>query len=197
MDVSNAVLRLQRGDLSALDEIFDAYASSAIRTAYLITRSQDFAEDAVQEAFIQVIRKVSTLRDPSCFRAWFFQIVVNSARRVRRQGSRFRLFDREPDDCPDLTAPVPEDLALNAEEVNQIRVAIGSLREAHREPLILRYFTGLSEAEVAQILGVPQGTVKSRLHAARRLLHEQLTGNRQPRPVLPGRSTDCCPESKG
>lgn len=175
LNEADAVRRLQRGDQSAFDDLYGLHAGAAVRTAYLITRNQTSAEDAVQEAFVQVLRNVSSLRDVASFRSWFYRIVVNAAKRLVRSGSVQTVpLDLENHDKADATAPAPDELALSGEEVERLRAAIGELNEAHRVPVFLRYFTGLSEQEIAQALDLPPGTVKSRLHTARRLLQERL-----------------------
>lgn len=169
------VRRLQAGDRSALNLLYSTYAEAAIRTAFLITRSKAVAEDAVQEAFVQVIRNAPTLRDPASFRPWFYRIVVNSAKRLSRNISRSVRLDREYAKV-DLTALSPNEVAIGIEEIQMVRAAIADLNEAHREAVILRYYTDLSEDEIAQSLGVPSGTVKSRLHRAKEVLRERLEG---------------------
>ena len=171
-----AVRRLQAGDRSALNLLYCSFAEAAIRTAFLITRSKAAAEDAVQEAFVQVIRNAPTLRDPASFRPWFYRIVVNSAKRLSRNTSRLVPFDTEHA-MVDLTALSPEEAAIGFEEINMVRAAIALLNDVHRETIILRYYTDLSEEEIAQAVGVPTGTVKSRLNRAREALRERLQGS--------------------
>lgn len=184
LDVAESVRRLQQGDRSAFDELYAAYARPAIRTAYLITRSQAAAEDAVQEAFVQVLRKISSLREVTAFRPWFYQIVVNAARRLAGKGTvDWVPLDLENHDKADATLPAPDEIAIIGEEAELLRAAINELNEWHRVPVYLRYFTGLSEQEIAQALGLPQGTVKSRLHNARRMLHERLEGGGRQAPA--------------
>lgn len=171
--------RLQSGDQAALDELFTAYADAALRTAYLITRSQATAEDAVQEAFVQVLRSIRDLRDPALFKPWFYRIVVNSARRLARRGMVPLVpLDLAVHDSSDPTAPSPGEVAEGAEELRSLRAAVDELDEAHRLPLVLHYFTGLSEQQIATVLALPRGTVKSRLHKARQVLKKRLMGDR-------------------
>lgn len=168
------IQRLQTGDRSALGPLYAAYATTAIRTAFLITRHQAAAEDAVQEAFVQVLRSVGSLRDPAVFRPWFYRIVVNAAKRAARNSYRAVPTAQPLGEQVDLTTARPEEAVIGLEEVEQVRSAIAALPEAHREILVLRYYTDLSEAEITQTLGVPAGTVKSRLHRAREALAARL-----------------------
>lgn len=170
-EVEAAVRRLQAGDRLALTPLYHLYAQSAIRTAFLITGHRALAEDAVQESFVQVIRSISSLRDPAAFRPWFYRIVINAAKRL----SRRRWLTPTPlAQMGTATAPSPEDDLVVAEEVEAVRLAIADLGDAHREILILRYYADLTEAEIAAALGVAGGTVKSRLHRAKEALQRRL-----------------------
>lgn len=180
MSEIEAVRRLQAGDRSALNFLYSTYAEAAIRTAFLITRSRAAAEDAVQEAFVQIIRSASTLRAPASFRPWFYRIVVNAAKRLSRYTNRSLPLDLQESALVDLSALSPDEAAIGHEEIQLLRAAIADLSEAHREAIILRYYTGLSEAEIAETLGVPNGTVKSRLHRAKEALHERIEGTTKP-----------------
>jgi RNA polymerase sigma-70 factor (ECF subfamily) len=168
-----------------LDHLYSLYAEAAIRTAFLVTRNRAAAEDAVQEAFVQVIRSVSTLRDPASFRPWFYRIVINVAKRLSRSTNRSLSLDLLTHDQVDLSALSPDESAIGIEEIQLVRAAVADLNEAHREVIILRYYTGLSDDEMAVTLGVPIGTIKSRLHRAREALHERLERNNKP--PIPGK----------
>lgn len=177
--------RLIAGDPAALDALYGAYATQAVRTAYLITRDRAAAEDAVQEAFVQVLRHGRSLRDPGSFPSWFYRILVNTAKRMARSPVRSVLpLDLESHDRSDPTAPEPHETALAHEEAARLREAIAGLNEAHRVPLILRYYTALSDEEIAHALELPVGTVKSRLFNARKSLQEQLDSPLRSRPGL-------------
>jgi RNA polymerase sigma factor (sigma-70 family) len=172
---SEAIRRLQAGDKSALASLYTAFALTAIRTAFLITRRRTAAEDAVQEAFVQVLRSVGSLRDPASFRPWFFRIVINAAKRSTRHAARTLPLAQSGNDPVDLSGLTPEEAAIGVEEIEQVRAVIAALNDTHREILILRYYADLSEAEIGQALGLPPGTVKSRLYRAREAVHARLT----------------------
>lgn len=175
MDELAPVLRLQQGDLSALDELYHLHAETALRTAYIITRSQVSAEDAVQDAFVEVIHHAHNLRDPQAFRAWFYRIVVNKAKRAsRRSVLRWLPVDLLHHDKADPSAIPPDEAVTHAAELAEVSRALDELPAPHRLPLTLRYFTGLSEAEIAAALNIPAGTVKSRLHHGRKQLQATL-----------------------
>lgn len=167
------MVRLQHGDSSALDDLYRLHASQALRTAYLITRNQTTAEDVVQDAFVQVFRSIGTLHDPASFRGWFYRIVVNAAKRQARSSPLVAL-DLANHDKADPTAPTPDERLIDSSEATQLRQAISQLPREQREPVILRYYTGLTDAEIGDALEIPAGTVKSRLHSARKALGQRL-----------------------
>ncbi len=128
----------------------------------------------MQDAFIQVLRNVAALRDPASFRPWFYRIVINAAKRSARNSSRSLSLSVRPIDQADLSALSPEEAALGLEEIRDVRAAIAELSEAHREIIVLKYYTNLSEDEIAGALTIPAGTVKSRLYRAREALEQRL-----------------------
>ncbi len=132
--------------------------------AFAIVHSREDAEDAVQEAAIKAWRALAGY-DPSCsLRSWWFAILRNCCRDLlRRRRSRPVAVTMEH---ADFSAPAaaPDDLDGDLQE------ALDQLCEAHREILQLRYFGGCTYRELAEVLGIPAGTVMSRLHAARQAL---------------------------
>lgn len=176
MDETQLVQRLQAGDESAFEALYRRYIHQAVRTAYLVTRNQQTAEDVAQEAFVQVLRKAWSLRDPSGFRSWFYAILLNAARRSMRKGRGWFMlpFDLVRRERPDELGPAPHEALTGTEESAAVRRGLALLPQSHREPLILRYHAELTEPEIAQAMGLPLGTVKSRLHHARQKLQRLL-----------------------
>ncbi len=132
--------------------------------AYVIVRSREDAEDAVQEAAIKAWRAFAHYDSACPFRSWWFAILRNCCRDLlRRRQSRPVTVTMERADLPIQSTP-PGDLQLELQE------SLDRLCEAHREILHLRYFGGCSYQEMGHVLGIPAGTVMSRLHAARQAL---------------------------
>lgn len=171
------VERVQAGDEAAFELLYHLYVDKAVRVAFLITRSQQTAEDVVQETFIQVLRRIHTLRDPRSFRSWFFATLHNAARHSGRKGRGWSFF---PFDLLGRGEPEPtvaetvDEVVGERQEAEEIRRLLGDLPEQHREAIVLRYYAELTEPEMAQVLGLPVGTVKSRLHTARQRLQSML-----------------------
>lgn len=170
------IQRCRAGDVAAFESLYQEYALRALRTAYLMTHQPSMAEDAVQETFVQVWTRIHELRDVHAFRAWFFRILINRVRNLgKRDGKDHSLPLETADDYHDARTPGPEEQVERDEELRRVQVSIALLPEVHRVTLILRYYSELSEEEIGAALGIPTGTVKSRLHAARARLQEQLS----------------------
>lgn len=163
MDERELVLRCMRRDFGAFELIYQRYMPMALRTSWLVTRSKPEAEDAVQEAFIQVWRRIDTLRDVAAFRAWFYRILLNTTHHQGRKSSAAVTvpLDLNEYDQPDVNSATPVEQVEHGEELHQLRIAISALPDMHRVPLVLRYYSRLSDAEIADVLAIPVGTVNS------------------------------------
>lgn len=170
------------GDLDAYSDLVTRYSALAHRAAALYGAGAD-AEDVVQEAFVKAFRKLGTFRQGEPFRPWLLRIVVNEAsnwRRslVRRAGATLRLAPADPVDGPEVDV-------LARERRAALLRAVGELPDRYRQVLTCRYFLELSEAETAQVLGWPVGSVKSRTARAlgrlRAALPREESGEREER----------------
>jgi RNA polymerase sigma-70 factor (ECF subfamily) len=161
------------GRATTTDEAFAALTrrsvDAAFRLAWAILGSTGDAEDAVQDAFAMAWRKRGSLRDAERFDAWFGRILVNTCRERLRSRARSRV--REVDALPDLAAaPGAPDIPLRM----AVGGALAGLDPDHRIIVVLRYWADLTVDEIAERVGVPAGTVKSRLHYALRSLQPSL-----------------------
>jgi len=175
-DDAELFARAQRGDIDAYEEIVQRYQQLAFRTAYVITRSAAEAEDAAQDAFVKAYRALASFRTGAEPRPWLLRIVANEARNrmrsaVRRQRLELRLAEgfRQGD-----AAPSPEAAAVDADERRRLVSLVGDLEENDRLIIASRYFLELSGEETAAALGIPEGTVKSRLSRALGRLRERI-----------------------
>jgi RNA polymerase sigma factor (sigma-70 family) len=174
LDESDLIKRAQRGDAHAYEELVHAYQGIAFRTAYVIARNASDAEDAAQDGFVKAWRALGRFRAGAPFRPWLLRIVANEARNRRRSAGRranlaLRAATQEPSGD---AAPSPEAALLSSEQRAALLAAVNELPEDQQTVVSLRYFLGLSEHEVAETLGVPQGTVKSRTARALERLRE-------------------------
>jgi RNA polymerase sigma-70 factor, ECF subfamily len=169
--------RAQRGDTAAYEEIVQRYQQVAFRTAYLITGSAPEAEDAAQEGFLKAYRALDRFRAGADPRPWLLRIVANEARnRVRSAGRRHNLELRLAEGYrAGDAAPSPEAAALAADARHRLLREINSLSEDDRLVIASRYFLNLDGEETAAALGIPEGTVKSRLSRALGRLRERFS----------------------
>jgi len=146
------------------------YQDVALRTAHLLAPETD-ADDAVQEAFLKAFDALPRFRDGSPIRPWLLRIVANEARNRRRSASRrhglaMRAAAASGDGSEGATTPGPEQAVMAAESRAELLAALARLRDEDREVLGARFMLDLSEAETAETLGLPRGTVKSRTSRA-------------------------------
>jgi RNA polymerase sigma factor (sigma-70 family) len=168
--------RAQRGNVDAYEEIVQRYQQLAFRTAYVITRSAAEAEEAAQDAFVKAYRALGSFRTGAEPRPWLLRIVANEARnRVRSAGRRQRLELRLAEGFrPGDAAPSPEAAAVEADERQRLIGLVNELDENDRQVIASRYFLELNSEETAAALGIPEGTVKSRLSRALNRLREKV-----------------------
>src|SRR2546421_6994661 len=167
-DDSELIARAQRGDSAAYEEIVQRYQQIAFRSAYVITGSAADAEDAAQEGFVKAFRALDRFREGADLRPWLLRIVANEARnRVRSSGRRHQLELRLTEGFRrGDAAPSPEAVAVAADERRRLLAMINALSDDDRLVIASRYFLELSGDETAAALGIPAGTVKSRLSRA-------------------------------
>lgn len=182
-----AIARLKRGDIGGLEALVRAYQVRAVRAATLITHDRALAEDLVQSAFIRAYERIHQFDAARPFGPWFLRSVVNDAvKAVTRRPPQVAL-DATPSGealpLPD-PAPGPDTLLEQAETQDAIWQALAQLAPEQRGAVVLRYYLGFSEAEIAAEQACPPGTVKWRLHVARKRLRKLLT---------PWRSADATP----
>jgi len=175
-DDSALVARARRGDGAAFEEIVHRYEQVAFRTAYVVSGSAAEAEDATQEGFVKAFRALDRFRTGAEIRPWLLRIVANEARnRARSSGRRHHLELRLAEDFrPGDAAPSPEAVVLTLDERRRLLALVNAMSDEDRQVIACRYFLELSGEETASALGVPEGTVKSRLSRALARLRAQM-----------------------
>ncbi|MFF1719761.1 RNA polymerase sigma factor [Streptomyces sviceus] len=157
--VSTLLPRAQAGDPQAMNDLLQHVTPLVMRQCQRVTRRH--GPDAAQEAMLAIYRGIHGLREPHAFYAWARAIAVREAVRTHR-----RLGDFAAEDLPDLVQDTNPMAAVHISDV------LDRLPDHHREVLTLRAVYGLDEREMATALAVPLGTVRSRLHRARRTFHD-------------------------
>jgi RNA polymerase sigma-70 factor (ECF subfamily) len=158
-----------------LEREFDARlvesSGLAFRVAFSVLRQREDAEDVAQDAFAKAHRHFRQLRDPARFRSWLVRMVWRMALDRRRSDQRRSARDVEHGN---LHGGSPTDTMVSEERAQMLWEAIDALPEKLRSVIVLASIEGHDVAAVAQLLGIPQGTVKSRLFLARKQLKERL-----------------------
>jgi RNA polymerase sigma factor (sigma-70 family) len=169
------VLQLQSGDEQALQPLMKRTHDRAYRLALAICRDRHLAEDVVQEAFLSVFRSIHQLREPLAFQTWLARIVDNKCRKVMGKRRSLILDQEERERAADKTST--DGLERRVAGRLNLNQAMEQLSEAHRQALTLREVMGYTYDEIADILQVPVGTVRSRLAGARRNLAAIIQGD--------------------
>lgn len=158
-------------DDAVLTAFLEASYDRAYRTAWLIVRDRADAEEAVQEAFLRVWRFRDALPEGEAMRPWLYRVLVNtSLSLLRRERPRAAAADAVANQRSVVAERSPDVAAVDAEAAAAVLAAISDLPEHLRVPVVLRYWSGLSEREIADAVRRRPGTVKSRLHEAKRRL---------------------------
>jgi len=183
----DAIARLKHGDIGGLETLVRRYQVPAVRAAFLVTHDRALAEDIVQAAFVRAYERIKHFDARRPFGPWFLRSVVNDAVKAVMRAKRRVSLGRETDPVTldeQVTdpAPGPDMLAEQAQTREALWAAIGKLPPEQRAAIVLRYYLGLSEAEIAGRMDCPTGTVKWRLHAAREHLRALLS------PMFPSRA---------
>ena len=174
LEEQEAVRRCQGGNLTALGVLFELHHRAVVRTAYGIVRDQYLAEDIVQQVFVELFSSIKGYDRQRAFVPWLHRIAVNlSLDQLRHRSRRDLPLERAADLQSSL--PSPYEAAEESESHEAIWRAIGDLSPKHRAAVVLRYYHGFSESEMAMTLNCRRGTVKSRLHTALRRIGETLT----------------------
>ncbi len=183
---------LRRRDPTAAERLVATYGDRAYRLAIRITGSRQDAEEAIQDAFWSVIRKIETFRGDSGFGSWLYRIVANAAYGTLRRGCGRRLdrsldealpvFDeqgRPPEPITDWS-PRVDDPSLQSELRTVLTAALDELPPEYRAVVVLRDVEGLSYREVGEVLGITVASTKARVHRARLFLRKRLAGYMSP-----------------
>ncbi|WP_369900117.1 RNA polymerase sigma factor [Bacillus manliponensis] len=173
MEESQLIQAVKQGEKDAFNQLMQPYIQKAYRTAYLIVNDKGLAEDAVQESLIQAYQSFHRFNEEiASFKTWFHQILIYTTLKQKRKKQFsflqpemwFRIKDER----------TPERDCLVQEESQLILDAVQQLSTKHQIAIILFYYQELSISEIAEVLQVKEGTIKSRLHKAREKMKEYL-----------------------
>jgi RNA polymerase sigma-70 factor (ECF subfamily) len=170
MDSSNLVERCKSGDDLAWEALVRQYQSRIYGIAYTYVGNVEDARDLAQDIFVQIYRKLDSCREPDRFLPWIIRIARNSSVDfIRRRKARPQRTGTPAEEMPHLrsSAPGPDELSELASQKRLVYRALQKLSDISREIILLRDMQGLPLAEIAELLHVPLGTIKSRSNRAR------------------------------
>jgi RNA polymerase sigma-70 factor (ECF subfamily) len=178
--------RAKEGDRKAFEQIYQMYHRRIYNAVYGMLSDADDAQDVTQDVFIRLHDALPTLRADEAFSTYLYRIALNLCRdRARRKKRvRFQSMDTprtdsegevEPMEFPDL-GKLPEETIAGEELQKRVRQAVQNLSEDHKAVIVMHHFQGMEVNDIARILDVPTGTVKSRLARGRDQLHRKLRG---------------------
>lgn len=166
----NLVEAAQHGDQIAFIDLMRSRIDRLYGIAHRILRDMDRAEDAIQDALVIAWRDMRALRDPDRFDAWLHRVVVREcieqAARERRRTANLRVLP--------MDGPAEADALLNLADRDQLERGFRRLPPDQRAILVLRHYQGYQPSEIAEVLGIPPGTARSRLHHAHRAMRAAL-----------------------
>ena len=177
------LLDLVNGDMAAFEVIVDRYKNRLLNFVYRFVKDYDVAEDIVQETFLRVFRKRRDYKAIANFSTWIFTIAGNLAKSELRRRKRWRFLSINATDDEEKTFDI-QDPGMIPDRIAAVRImneniekSIATLQNKYKEALILRDIEGMSYQQIAEVIGVPVGTVKSRVNRARLKMQKKLKGH--------------------
>jgi RNA polymerase sigma factor (sigma-70 family) len=176
LDDDECIARAQRGDAAAFSELVARYQDRIYRFLVRLTRSQDDALELTQETFLSAYQALARWRPDARFTTWLFRIARNQAFDWLRRNKRveFVALDEEQDLHVADPAPTPDATLQTAQRLRALERALARLATEHREILLLREIEEMSYEDIADVLDISLGTVKSRIARARARLLEKM-----------------------
>lgn len=188
MSDKKLIKRIKSGDMDAFSELVTLYEKKALSFTYRMLKDASDAEDAAQEAFLRVFDKIDTFRESSSFSTWFYTILNNICLDILRKRTRaadtvsINQTSSENDEYElqiEDSAPGPYEQLQKSTAQELLEDALTKLSDEHRAVIIMRDINGLDYEEIAKVLDVSLGTVKSRISRARLALRKILEENRE------------------
>lgn len=164
------VLRYQAGDATALEELVERYHGPLLYFVRRMVGDSRSAEDVLQDTWVAVVRDLRKLRNPGAFSAWLYRIARNKVYERLRKTTRVLPLSEEVE-----KAGAPEETEnFSADDADRVHECLERLRAKHREVLVLRFLEQMSYQDIAVVVGCTLGTVRSRIHYAKRALRREM-----------------------
>jgi RNA polymerase sigma-70 factor (ECF subfamily) len=168
------VEQAQAGDREAFGRLFEKYRRGILAIIHRRLQDEHAAQELCQDVFVQAMQKLGQLRTPECFGSWLRSIAVRMAINLQQRRRVLRAMDPDLAASAVVDAQEPVDQALRSEQASQVRCGLRRLRRMDRDTLIAFYVDGQSLVEMAGKFAAPVGTIKRRLHVARKRLAKEI-----------------------
>lgn len=180
MDLLPWLIRMSQGDEEAFQEVYEATCDEAYRLIYYLVPNKQDAPDLMNEVYMELLRSVSNYQHEQRFSAWFNGLIVRQVRNWKRKGwQRFRLLEKLKSTPAQSHDQGREDSYAVVSSRSELLPLLNQLPLKQREVIVLRYYQDSSLEEIAEVLNIPLGTVKSRHHHALNKLRRLAQDNRQ------------------
>ncbi|MFJ8265923.1 RNA polymerase sigma factor [Peribacillus asahii] len=177
----NLMNRIRLGDEKAFSQLVEEFLASAYKTAYLVLRSKEMAEDAVQTALEDCYISIMRNKEIRNFKAWFYRLVYLRSIDLYRKNSRQQAgnIDENPEALAALNSASAQQQAIQNENTKEMLGMITSLNDEQSVPMLLYYYEGFSVKEISLILNENTNTIKTRLSRGRKKLAEMMQKNNE------------------
>ncbi|MGE6259989.1 sigma-70 family RNA polymerase sigma factor [Heyndrickxia sporothermodurans] len=175
MGEQKLIKKAKKGDGKAFEELISRYQDQLYRTAYIYVQNKEDALDTIQEAVYKAYLSLENLKEPKYFKSWLMRILINCAYELLRTKKKVISIQNESK----LLAFEAADNTYLSDQSMDLKAAIQQLEENYQKVIILYYYHDLSIHQIAWNMEIPEGTVKSYLHRARKALKKQLEGSDQ------------------
>lgn len=171
LDERTIILRCQDGELELFEHLYDMYRNDLYRFCLFLAKDPDTAADIFQDTWIKAMKNIQRYDSQRDFLKWLFIIAANLQRDRWRRIKRWALLLQG---LQDVEVPAPEEITLGRQDRELLYRCLGNLPKMQRIPLVLHYIEGFKLEEIAELLRIPVGTVKSRLHNGKKKLKDMM-----------------------
>ena len=176
-ELTELILLAQKGDNSAIEQIYLLTHNSVFNKIYCATNNADDAEDILQSCYLTVIEKIGDLKEPESFEKWFNTIVANKIKDHKKKNfpvlldeNEYNVLSNTPEEKSEF---IPHEIIERADNIEVIRKLISELSDKNRQSIEMHYFEHKSISEISDELGIPENTVKTRLHNGRKEIKQK------------------------
>lgn len=171
------IKKCKQKDISAQSILYEKYSKQVYRTAYILTKSKTLAEDITQETFIRAFSKINLFKEGKSFNSWLYTITLNVSKNILKRQKWVNFFCPLEENEPSGDYNTLEFTYEHKERDRLMKEVIDRLPFKQKEVIILKYYNNFSQEEISDILAIPVGTVKSRIHTGLEKIRKVIDNN--------------------